>query len=57
MIHIAVALVHGVEEIIHLTFDRYVRAVFELLRWQKVLHVQVRNGVSFQRSVRILVIR
>ena len=57
MIDIAVTLVHGVEEIIDLTSDCYVRAVFEWLRRQEVLHIQVRHGVRFQRSVRILVIR
>ena len=56
MIDIAVAFVHGIEEVVNLTFDGYVGAAFELLRRQKVLHIQIRHRVCPECCVRIFVI-
>ena len=56
MINITVTLVHGVEEVVELAFERDIRASFVLLQRQEILQVQIGYRVSLQHGVRVFVV-
>ena len=56
VIDIAVTLVHSVEEVVELAFERNVRAALEALQRKEILQIQIGHGIGFQHRVPVFVV-